>query len=85
MFLSGLQTEIFETVYCRIVHLSFLTSHNLLFFSLCKTCKNNIFGFSVVFSCRIVQIPIFEAEYLENGVADFDFGIILNYFKKPLR
>ena len=37
----------------------------------CKTSKNNIFGFSVVFSRKIVQISIFKVENLENGVADF--------------
>ena len=60
------------------MHLSFLTSHNLLFFSLCKASKNNIFGFSVVFTRKIVQISIFKVEYLEDGLADFnDFGLIL--------
>ena len=87
MFVSGLQTEIFETVYCLIVHLSFLTSHNLLFFSMCKTSKkNNIFGFSVVLSRKTVQMPIFKVEYLENGLADFnDFGVILQDFGRPFR
>ena len=51
IFISGLQTEIFYTVYCWIVHLSFLTSHNLLFFSLCK--KPNIFCFSDVFLVKL--------------------------------
>ena len=38
--------------------------------------QNNIFGFSVVFSRRIVQISMFKVEYLKNGVADFnDFGL----------
>ena len=78
MFVSGLQTEIFETVYCLIVHLSFLTSYYPLFFSLYKTSKNNIFGFSVVFSRKTVQISIFNVEYLENSLVNFnDFGFIL--------
>ena len=48
--------------------------------------KNNIFGFSVVFSRKIVQISIFKVEYLENGLADFnDFGIILQDFERPCR
>ena len=59
MLVSGLQTEIFETVYFRIVHLSFLTSHNLLFFSLCKTSKKTTFSaFLSYFSRKIVQISI---------------------------
>ena len=63
------------------MHLSFLTSHNLLFVSLCKTSKNNVFGFSVVCSCKIVQISIFKAGYLKNGLADFsNFGLILQDF-----
>ena len=45
MFVLGLQTEIFETGYFLIVHLSFLTSHNLLFFSFCKTSKKQHFWF----------------------------------------
>ena len=86
MFLSGLQTEIFETVYCSIVHLSFLTSHSPLFFSLCKTSKNSIFGFSVVFPWKTVPISIFKVEYLENGLADFnDFGLILQDFGRAFR
>ena len=59
------------------MHLSFLTSHNLLFFCLCKASKNRIFGFSVAFSRKIVPISIFKVQYLENGLADFnDFGLI---------
>ena len=87
MFVLAVQTEIFDTGYCWIVHLSFLTSHNLLFFRFCKTSKkNNIFGFSVVFSRKIAQISIFKVEYLENGVADFnDFGLILQDFERPFR
>ena len=48
--------------------------------------KNNIFGFSVVFSRKIVQISIFKVEYLENGLADFnDFGLILQDFERPFK
>ena len=47
--------------------------------------KNNIFGFSVVFSRKIVQISI-KVEYLENGLADFnDFGLILQDFERLFR
>ena len=62
-------------------------SHNLLFFRFCKTSKkNNIFGFSVVFSHKIVQISIFKVEYLKNDLADFnDFGLILQDFEWPFR
>ena len=87
MFVLAVQTEIFDTGYRWIVHLSFLTSHNLLFFKFCKTSKkNNIFGFSVVFSRKIAQISIFKVEYLENGLADCnDFGLILQDFERPFR
>ena len=48
--------------------------------------KNNIFGFSVVSSRKIVHISIFKVEYLENGLTDFnDFGIILQDFERPFR
>ena len=48
--------------------------------------QNNIFGFSVVFSCKIVQISVLKVEYLENGMADFnDFGLILQDFERPFR
>ena len=84
--ISGPQTEIFETVYCLVVHLSFLTSYNPLFFSLCKTSKKNIFGFSVTFSWKTVQISICKVEYLENSFANFnDFGLILQDFERPFR
>ena len=71
--------------YCRIVHLSFLTSHNLLLFSFFKTSKNNIFGFSVFFLTKFLKYqPLIE--YLEKGLADFnDFGIILQDFERPFR
>ena len=45
MFVFDPETELLWTVSCLIVHLAFLTSCNLLFFSLYKTSKNNIFGF----------------------------------------
>ena len=61
-------------------------SHNLLFFTFCKTSKKNIFGFPVVFSCKLVQISVFKVEYRENGLADFnDFGPILQDFERPFR
>ena len=48
--------------------------------------KRNIFGFSVAFSRKIVQISMFKVEYLENGLADFnDFGFILQDFEGPFR
>ena len=85
MFVLGLETKIILTIYCLTVHLAFLTSHNLLFFSLCKTLKKTQhFRFSVVFSPKTVQIFIFKVEYLENGSADFsDFGLILQDFEHP--
>ena len=33
MFVFGLEKEIFQIFYCLFVHLSFVTSHNLLFFT----------------------------------------------------
>ena len=64
MFVSGLQKEIFETVYCSIVHLSFLTSHSPLFFSLCIT---SIKATSSVF-----------LSFFSRKTVDFDdFGLIL--------
>ena len=48
--------------------------------------KNNNFGFSVAFSCKIVQISIFKVEYLENGLADFnDYDLILQDFERPFK
>ena len=45
MLVLALQTEIFGTGYCWIVHLSFLTPRNLLlFFSFCKTSKKTTFS-----------------------------------------
>ena len=68
------------------MHLSFLTSHNLLFFGLCKTSKKQHF-FRGFFSRKIVQISIFKVEYLKNDSADFinDFGLLLQDFKRPFR
>ena len=54
MFVLALQTEIFDTGYCWIVHLSFLTSHNLLFFRFCKTSKKTTF--SVFLSFFLVKL-----------------------------
>ena len=83
MFVFGLETEIFLIVYCLIVHLAFVTSHNLLFSSLYKTSKKH-FRFSVVFYRKTVQILIFKVEYLENASADFnDFGPIFQDFERP--
>ena len=55
MFVLAVQTEIFDTGYCWIVHLSFLTSHNLLFFRFCKTSKKTTF--SVFLSFFLVKSP----------------------------
>ena len=52
-----------------------------------KLLKNNIFGFSVVFSRKNAQISFFKVEYLESDLGDFnDFGLdaedysILSFF-----
>ena len=77
MFVFCLEIEVFQTIYCLIVNVAFLTSHNLLFFSSYKTAKKQRCRFSVVFSWKTVQILIFKVEYLENGSVDFnDFDII---------
>ena len=55
MFVLAVQTEIFDTGYCGILHLSFLTSHNLLFFRFCKTSKKTTF--SVFLSFFLVKSP----------------------------
>ena len=55
MFVLAVQTEIFDTGYCWIVLLSFLTSHNLLFFRFCKTSKKTTF--SVFLSFLLVKSP----------------------------
>ena len=54
MFVSALQTEVFDTGYCWIVYLSFLTSHNLLFFRFYKTSKKTTF--SVFLSFFLVKL-----------------------------
>ena len=60
----------------RLLHTGYL-----LFFSSCKTSKNDSFGFSVVFFSETVQIFIYRVKYLDNGLADFnDFGLILQDF-----
>ena len=74
MFVSALQTKIFET------------SHNLLFFSFRQTSKKNIFGFSVVFPRKIVQIQSLKLNISRTAWPDFnDFGLILEDFEQPLR
>ena len=87
MFVFGLVTEIFWTVYCLIVHLAFLTSHTVYCLSACaKPLKKQYFRFSVIFPRKTVQVLIFKVEYLENGLADLnDFGLILQDFERPFR
>ena len=58
MFVLAVQMEIFDTGYCWIVHLSFLTSHNLLFFRFSKTSKKT---FSVFLSFFLVKSPKFQS------------------------
>ena len=68
------------------MHLSFLTSHNLLFSVCAKPLKKQHFRFLCRFFRKIVQISIFKVEYLENGLADFnDFGLILQDFEQLFR
>ena len=84
MLVLALQTKIFETDYCWIVHLyRFWICCSSVF---AKLLENNIFGFSVVFSNESFQNSIFEVEYLGNGLADFnDFGFIWQDFGRPFR
>ena len=45
-----------------------------------QNSKKNIFGFLSFFSC------LFKVEYLENGLADFNyFGLILQDFELPFK
>ena len=59
MFVLAVQMEIFDTGYCLILHLSFLTSHNLLFFRFSKTSKKKTF--SVFLSFFLVKSPKFQS------------------------
>ena len=79
--------EIFETVCYLIVHLSFVTSHNPLLFSLCKTSeKTTHLVFLSFFSRKTVQISTFKVEHVENDLTDFnDFGLILQDFERLFR
>ena len=70
--------------------LSFLTSHNLLFFSFCKTSYKKR-TFSVLLSFFLIKLSKSQSlklklEYLKNGLASFnDFGLILQDFEWPFR
>ena len=50
-----------------------------MFFNLCKTSKNNIIGFPVVFSRRIVQISIFKVE--SSGMAWPILMILVSFYR----
>ena len=73
MFVLALQTEIFDTGYCRIVHLSFLTSHNLLFFRFCKTSKKTTF--SVFLSFFLVKLP--KSQSLQLNISRTAWPILM--------
>ena len=70
--------------------LSFLTSHNLLFFSFCKTSYKKR-TFLVLLSFFLIKLSKSQSlklklEYLKNGLAGFnDFGLILQDFERPFR
>ena len=73
MFVLTLQTEIFDTGYCWIVHLSFLTSHNLLFFRFCKTSKKTTF--SVFLSFFLVKLP--KSQSLQLNISRTAWPILM--------
>ena len=83
--------QLYRRKYSRLVIVEFCIYHFWRHTIYCssvfaKLLKNNIFGFSVVFSRKILQISIFKVDYLENGLADFnDFGLILQDFERPFR
>ena len=83
--------QVYRREYSRlfIVELSFIISdvtQSFVVQFVQNLQNNNIFGFSVFFSPKIVQISIFKVEYLENGLADFkDFALILQDFERPFR
>ena len=87
MSVFGLQTEIFQIVYYFIVHLPFVTLHNLLFLRLSKASKKQYSrGFLLFFSRKTIQILIFKVRYFENDLTDFnDFGLILQDFERHFR
>ena len=76
MFVLAVQTEIFDTGYCWIVHLSFLTSHNLLFFRFCKTSKKRTF--SVFLSFFLVKSPKSQSLKLNISRTAWPILMILN-------
>ena len=73
MFVLALQTEIFDTDYCWIVHLSFLTSHNLLFVRFCKTSKKTTF--SVFLSFFLVKLS--KSQYLKWNISRTAWSILM--------
>ena len=73
MLVLALQTEIFYAGYCWIVHLSFLTSHDLLFFMFCKTFKKTTF--SVFLSFFLVKLSKFQ--YLKMNISRTAWPILM--------
>ena len=83
MVVLGLQTEILETVYCLIVHLSFVTLHNPLFFSFCKTW---IKTFSVFLSFFLGKLPKSQSLKLSiSRTAWRILGLILQDFERSFK
>ena len=82
IFVLGPQTEIFQTVYCCYVHLSFLTSHSLLFFSLCKTSYKTTS--SVFLSFFLVKLSKFRSFKLNISRTAWPILMILVSFCKIL-
>ena len=82
MFVLAVQTEIFDTGYCWIVHLSFLTSHNLLFFRFCKTSKKTTF--SVFLSFFLLKSPKSQSLKLNISRTAWPIWMILLSFCRIL-
>ena len=82
MFVLALQTEIFDTGYCWIVHLSFLTSRNLLFFRFCNTSTKTTF--SVFLSFFLVKLPKSQSLKLNISRTAWPILMILVSFSRIL-
>ena len=88
MFVSSLPTEIFETVYCLIVHLSFLTSHSPLLFSLCKASWKTTTFLDLLSFFFLGKLPKFRSLKLNmSRMAEWfcDFWYHFVGFERPFR
>ena len=68
MLVLALQTEILDTSYCWIVHLSFLMLHNLLFFRLKK---------NIPFISRFFLVKLFKSQSLKLNISRTAWPILM--------